>query len=210
MAPVLVDKLVVVDPGHGGQDPGVVRDGVLEKDITLAVAQRLAEYLEQAGAQVLLTRDKDCDLADPESIETQSRKRQDLERRVAIANQNKADVFVSVHVNSFSEENEYGAQTFSQPGCPEGRQLAHAIQAELRTLLGNTSRLPKQVDYFIGRTTTMPSVVVEIGFITNTREFRLLQEPDYQAKVAFVIAAGLVRYFAAKAGVVPPVPETNN
>ncbi len=204
LAPVLVDKLVVVDAGHGGPDPGVVRDGVREKDITLAVALRLAEYLEQGGARVLLTRDKDCDLADPEPG-TKSRKRQDLERRVAIANDNKADVFVSIHVNSFDDANEHGAQTFSQIGCTEGYQLAHAIQDELKTLLRNTDRVAKRGDYFTGRTTKMPAVVVEIGFITNPRECKLLQEPEYQSKVAFAIYAGLVRYFASGAGVVPPL-----
>jgi N-acetylmuramoyl-L-alanine amidase len=202
LAPVLVDKLVVIDPGHGGPDPGVVRNGVCEKDITLDVALRLAAYLEQGGARVLLTRDKDCDLADPGA---KSRKRQDLERRVAMANDNKADIFVSIHVNSFPGANEHGAQTFSQPDCTEGHELARAIQRELQTLLRNTDRVAKKADYFTGRTTKMPAVVVEIGFITNPREFRLLQESSYQSKVAFAVCAGLVRYFAEQSGAVPSV-----
>lgn len=202
LAPVLIDKLVVVDAGHGGPDPGVVRDGVREKDITLAVALRLAEFLEQGGARVLLTRDKDCDVAKPDTGEGKPWKRRDLEGRVAVANENGADIFVSVHVNSFQEDNEHGAQTFSQPGCPDGRRLAGAIQSELQTLLRNTNRVQKEGDYFTGRATKMPSVVVEIGFLTNPREFSLLQQPDYQSKVAFAIYAGLVRYFAEKAGAV--------
>jgi N-acetylmuramoyl-L-alanine amidase len=180
-----------------------VRDGVCEKDITLDVALRLAAYLEQGGARVLLTRDKDCDLADPGA---KLRKRQDLERRVAIANENKADVFVSIHVNSFPGTNEHGAQTFSQPDCIEGYELARAIQYELKTLLRNTDRVAKRADYFTGRASKMPAVVVEIGFLTNPWEFRLLQEPAYQSKVAFAICAGLVRYFAEKSGAVPSVP----
>ncbi|MEW6574471.1 MAG: N-acetylmuramoyl-L-alanine amidase [Bacillota bacterium] len=204
LAPVLVDRVVVVDPGHGGPDPGVVRDDVKEKDITLEVAFRLATFLEQAGSRVILTRKEDRDLAEPPF--KGSRKRRDLEKRVAIANENSADVFVSVHVNSFPSSRECGAQTFYHPGSPGGRELALAIQNECKTLLGNTRRKPKEGDYFTGRATKMPSVVVEIGFLTNPREFELLQEPDYQSKVAFAIYAGLVRYFAAQSGVDSPAP----
>jgi len=200
LAPVLVDRLVVVDPGHGGPDPGVVREGVREKDLTLAVALRLAGFLRQGGARVMLTREEDRDLADPGTAVGKGRKREDLQRRVDMANANRADIFVSVHVNSFEEDNEYGAQTFYQPGAVGGRELACAIQSALREFLGNTTRLPKAVDYFTGRTAQMPAVVVEIGFITNPREFKLLQDPAYQSKVAFAIYAGIVRYFAAKAG----------
>ncbi|MEW6182415.1 MAG: N-acetylmuramoyl-L-alanine amidase [Bacillota bacterium] len=206
LAPVMIDKLVVVDAGHGGPDPGVVRGDVREKDITLAVALRLAGFLEQGGARVMLTRDKDSDVAKPDTGEGETWKRRDLKARVAVANENGADVFVSVHVNSFQEDNEHGAQTFSQPGCPDGRQLAGAIQSELQTLLRNTNRVQKECDYFTGRTTKMPSVVVEIGFLTNPREFSLLQQPNYQSKVAFAIYAGLVRYFAEKAGAVLSLP----
>jgi N-acetylmuramoyl-L-alanine amidase len=201
LAPALVNRLVVVDPGHGGPDPGVVRDGVLEKDITLAVALRLARFLEQGGARVLLTRTEDRDLAGPGEG---SRKRRDLEQRVALANENGADVFICIHVNSFQSPKEHGAQTFYQHGSPGGRELAQAIQTACRALLGNTNRQPKAGDYFTGRTTTMPAVVVEIGFLTNPREFKLLQDAAYQSKVAFAIYAGLVRYFAAQSGIVAP------
>jgi len=193
--------LVVVDPGHGGPDPGVVRDGVKEKEITLRVALRLATFLEQAGSRVILTRKEDRDLA--ESPFGGSRKRQDLKKRAAIANENDADVLVSIHVNSFPSSRESGAQTFYHPGSPGGRELAVAIQNECKALLANTRRVPKAQDYFMGRVAKMPSVVVEIGFLTNPREFRLLQEPDYQSRVAFAIYAGLVRYFAAQSGAAP-------
>lgn len=209
LAPVLIDRLVVVDPGHGGPDPGVVRAGVQEKEITLAVAQRLGDFLRQGGARVILTRTEDRDLADPETPVGKGRKREDLQRRVDLANRNRADVFVSVHVNSFEEDNECGAQTFYQPGSVASRELAQAIQGALREFLGNTTRLPKAVDYFTGRTAAMPAVVVEVGFITNPQEFTLLQKPAYQSKVAFAIYAGIVRYFAAKAGTLsfPRLPE---
>jgi len=200
LAPVLIDKLVVVDPGHGGPDPGVVRYGLREKDLTLAVASRLAQFLEQSGARVIMTRREDRDLADPDIRSLRARKQQDLQRRVALANRNKADAFISIHVNSFPGAKEHGAQTFYNPDSPPGKELAGAIQTEFRALLG-TRRQSKAADYFTGRKTCMPAVVVEIGFLSNPQESKLLGLPDYQSKVAFAVYAGLIRYFAVKEGV---------
>ncbi|MBC7104772.1 MAG: N-acetylmuramoyl-L-alanine amidase CwlD, partial [Firmicutes bacterium] len=192
----LAHRVVVVDPGHGGIDPGAVgRGGALEKDIALAVATRLAELLRQGGATVLLTRQGDNDLADPETWDLSVRKRDDLARRVDLANARQAHVFLSIHVNSFGSGAERGAQTFFRAGHPEGRRLATAIQREFQRRLA-TYREPKEADYYVLRNTKMPAVVVEVGFISNPAEERLMQDPAYQTKLAWCIYAGLVRYFA--------------
>lgn len=189
---LLTGKTVVVDAGHGGTDPGVVGpSGVPEKEITLAVARRLRDRLQQGGARVVMTREKDEGLGDS--------KRDDLAARVDLANKSGADIFVSIHANSFHERDEDGAQTFSQPGCLESRKLAYAVQAEIVRLLRNTVRVPKEVDYFLNRQTKMPSIIVEIGFVTNPREERLLLDPVYQSQMAFAIYAGIVKYFAERA-----------
>lgn len=189
---LLTGKTIVVDAGHGGTDPGVVGpSGVPEKEITLAVAKRLHDLLQQGGARVLMTREKDESLGDS--------KRDDLTARVELANESGADIFVSIHANSFHEPDEDGAQTFSQPGCVESRKLSHAIQAEIVRLLRNTVRVPREVDYFLNRQTKMPSVIVEIGFLTNPREERLLLDPGYQSQMAFAIYAGIIKYFAEQA-----------
>ncbi|MGO0121793.1 N-acetylmuramoyl-L-alanine amidase [Desulfothermobacter acidiphilus] len=191
----LVGKLIVLDPGHGGPDPGVVRDGVREKDLTLAVAQRLACFLRQAGAEVVLTREDDRDLADADLWELRKRKRQDLERRIALANQLRADAFLSIHVNSFAEADEYGPQVFYQSGSAESMELAQAIQDEIKYLLRNTERLPRPGDYLVGRQARMPAVVVEVGFLTHPEERERLQDPVYQSQLAFAIGAGVLRFF---------------
>lgn len=192
----LAHRIIVVDPGHGGIDPGAVgRGGALEKDITLAVALRLAELLRQGGATVLLTRESDTDLADPETWDLMDRKKDDLARRVALANERQAHVFVSIHVNSFGSGAERGAQTFYRAGHAEGRGLAAAIQREFQRRLA-TYREPKEADYYVLRNTRMAAVVVEVGFISNPAEEHLMQNPAYQTKVAWCIYAGLVRYFA--------------
>lgn len=188
---LLVGKTIVVDAGHGGADSGMRADGVLEKDVNLAIARRLADYLRQGGAKVVLTRNKDARLS--------TVRREDLSRRVALAQEHRADVMVSIHANSFSDPGQHGAQTFSCPGSEPAKKLSHAIQAELVRILANTRRVPKENDYFLCRESTVPTVIVEVGFLTNPKERRLLQDPSYQDKVAFAIHAGIVKYFAEQA-----------
>jgi N-acetylmuramoyl-L-alanine amidase len=197
MAPAVANRVIVVDPGHGGIDPGAVgKNGVLEKDITLAVAKRLAANLGQAGAMVLITRETDTDLSDSTTLGAAAKKREDLKRRVALANDSQADLYVSVHVNSFTSPDRRGAQTFVQPGKENSLKASQYIQAELARLLKNTTREPVQVDYYVTRNTAMPAVIREIGFITNDAEAKLLQDSAYQGKVAWAIYAGVVKYFA--------------
>jgi len=196
MSPSLTNRVIVVDPGHGGIDPGVVGRSALEKDVTLEVGRRLAASLGQAGAMVLMTRDTDTDLSDPGTIGASAKKREDLKRRVALANDNEADLYVSIHVNSTSDPSRRGAQTFVQPGSAESKKASQLIQSELAGLLKNTARQPSEVDFFITRNTSMPAVIVEIGFMTNEAEGKLLADPAYQGKVAWAIYAGVVKYFA--------------
>lgn len=194
---VMANKVVVIDPGHGGIDPGKVgRGGLQEKVINLAVAKRLANIFNQSGATAMLTRETDTDLSSDGRVNLLSKKREDLARRVALANDNHADVMLSIHCNSFPEPDEHGAQVFSQPGQPESAKLAKCIQDEMTILLKNTTRVPKQVDYFVNRNSKMPSVIVEIGFISNPTEEQMLQDPAYQTKVAWSIYAGVVKYLA--------------
>lgn len=194
---VIAGKLIVVDPGHGGEDPGALgRGGSYEKDIVLEVAKKLADVLRQGGAQVILTRETDVDLADLDEYNIYRRAVQDLSRRVAIANEHKADLFISVHVNSFPDPGEDGAQAFSQPGSEEGKKLATEIQREMNRFLANPGRLAKQADYYTLRESKMPGALVEIGFISNPREEKLMLDHDYQNKIAWSIYAGIVRYFS--------------
>ena len=208
---VMANKIIVIDPGHGGVDPGALGgSGAKEKDIVLEVSKKLADILRQSGAEVLLTRENDRDLSDEDLYNLYKSKVQDLTRRVELANQNNADIFISIHVNSFTDKREKGAQTFSQPGSEESKKLAAAIQKELNNFLENPGREAKQVDYFANRMTKMPSVIVEIGFISNPGEEKLMLDPVYQNKIAWSIYAGAARYLveaspaAARAG---PEPE---
>lgn len=201
----VANRLIVIDPGHGGEDPGALGStGVHEKDIVLQVSKKLAETLRQAGAEAVLTREDDRELSDPNTKSLYKAKVEDLTRRVELANNRRADLFISVHVNSFPNRREDGAQTFSQPGSEESRKLAVAIQNECNRFLANPGREAKQVDYFANRMAKMPSVIVEIGFISNTREEKLMLDPLYQNKIAWSIYAGITRYLAQPRAAIAP------
>lgn len=191
MSWLLAGKVIVIDPGHGGWDPGAIGSGgTREKEVTMDTSLRLAALLRQAGAQVILTRQDDEELS--------RHKREDLSKRAAIANENNADLFIGVHVNYFGGKREHGAQTFSQPGCEDSWLLNQVIQEELVRVLKNTNRASKQVDYYITRNVNAPSVIVEIGFISNPAEEKLMADPVYQDKIAWALYSGVVKYLAKK------------
>lgn len=194
----LVDRVVVVDPGHGGMDPGAKgKGGSVEKDIAFSISKKLARLITQGGAKVIMTRETDKMLYDPGTQGFRAKKRQDLGRRADIANDNGAAAFISIHLNSFpSDTSQHGAQTFSQPGSGESKILSQCIQTELVSRLGNNKRQPKEVDFFTNRRAKMPAVIVEVGFLSNPAEEKLLMSEEYQEKVAFAIYAGLVKYFS--------------
>ncbi len=201
---VLNGRVIVIDPGHGGYDPGALGSkGIHEKEIVLDVSKNLADILRQAGAEVLLTRENDIDLSDPGSSLYRA-KEQDMTRRVDLANRVQADIFLSIHCNSFPDGRQRGAQTFSQPGSEESKKLAVSIQRELNRFLEFPGREAKQVDYFTGRMTKMPSVIVEIGFISNNREENLMLDQIYQNKIAWSIYAGVARYLAQSGAAAEP------
>jgi N-acetylmuramoyl-L-alanine amidase len=198
MAPAVEQRVVVVDAGHGGDDPGERgKGGIVEKDITLAVAKKLADHLTQGGAKVLMTRETDTDLSDPATVGAAAKMMESLQRRVALANDNQAELFLSIHVNSFSDKEKCGAQTYVQQGMKKSLLAGRFIQEALAGRLNNTkSDQPVEVDYYITKNTTMPAVVIEVCFLSNDAEARLLMDESYQERVAGAIYAGVLKYFA--------------
>ncbi|NLL42739.1 MAG: hypothetical protein GX251_05325 [Firmicutes bacterium] len=195
--PGISGRTIVLDAGHGGIDPGAVSaGGLLEKEITLAIANELETLLSRAAVYVVMVRHGDYDLADSSESDLLKRKRQDLSRRVRIAEEAQADLYISIHANYFPGPRWFGAQTFYYEGSPEGKHLAEILQTELVRHLGPNSRLARPGDFRVLRDTTMPAAMVEVGFLSNPREAQLLSEPGYQKKVASAIFAGLLRYYS--------------
>jgi len=202
----LANKFILIDPGHGGVDPGAVgKNEVLEKDIVLAVGHRLATYLRQGGARVMMTREEDTDLSDPEITSLYAKKKQDLARRVALANHLQVDLMLSIHVNSFPNPNVCGGQVFYQAERPASQKIAASIQEELNRVIKNNDRVPlPNSHYYLIRQTKVPTVIIEVGFISNPQELLRLQNPGYQSKLAWSIYAGIVKHFYLQTHPNPP------
>lgn len=191
----LSGKVIVLDPGHGGMDGGAVsKSGIVEKHITLEIARYLRDYLQEAGALVLMTREGDYDLADKDAP---IRKKQDLERRAELVNMSNTDLMISIHTNAIPSPRWRGAQTFYNPSREENKRLATLIQEELIANLQNTTRQAK-VDEEIYLLKAIQSVgaLVEVGFLSNPEEADLLSNPKYQIMVADAIYRGILRYYS--------------
>ena len=174
---------IVLDPGHGGSDVGAVGiAGLQETDVVLDVSKMVAKLLREKGVRVRMTRTRDIDL--------------DLSRRVSIANQTKADIFVSIHANASrgKKRNISGIETFYYYGW-KGKLLAQNIQKELlKVSPGSPDRGVRKGKYYVIRNTHMPAVLVEIGFVTGKLDARMLEKNSHRERVAYAIAKGILRY----------------
>lgn len=185
---------VLIDPGHGGFDPGKVGvNDKLEKEINLAIALKLKTFLEQNDVKVILTREADVGLY----AETDSnKKRVDLRNRVNLVEQVKPDLMLSIHQNSFPSGSETGAQVFYYGTSEESQKLATLLQEQMKkTLDPNNRRSAKSNNsYFIIKNTSCPAVIIECGFLSNYEECNKLSDENYQEKVAYSIHLGTLQY----------------
>lgn len=195
----LSGKIIYLDPGHGGPDGGAGDREVQEKDIALAVSHKLRDYLQGQGALVLMTRETDIDLADPDIRGYSRRKTDDLKKRLRIINESDADLFLSIHLNAIPSPRWRGAQTFFSPHLAENKRAAKFIQEELVVSLENTDREAKIIQsVYILKHANKPGALVEIGFLSNPAERGELQKDNYQEKVAASIYRGVLRYFTGE------------
>ncbi len=194
------NKVVVLDAGHGGEDGGAVGiGGTVEKDINLAVMSKVQGLLEQSGCIVITSRTEDISLHNKGDEKTGNRKISDLNSRKQLPEEYDADVFVSIHMNTYTDPQYKGAQVFyaSEPGT--SKRLAECIQSELKNHVDSSNmREVKDAsgNIYILENSKVPSVVAECGFLSNSEEEAKLRTEDYQNKLAFAIYCGIVKYFA--------------
>ena len=183
-------NLVVLDPGHGGRDPGKVgAQGEQEKDINLAVSLKVKEKLEKDGMEVVMTREEDVMLADEDAS---NKKLEDLDNRIRIINERQPAVAVSIHQNSYSNASVKGAQVFYFTHSDKGKQAAEALQKELLEFdQENTKKIKANDTYYLLKKTEVPTVIVECGFLSCPEEAALLTDEEYQEKLAGAIAKGI-------------------
>lgn len=189
---------IVLDPGHGGEDPGMVGvGGVKEKEINLQVAQALGNLLEQQGFEVVYTRTTDAGLYD---AETANKKAQDMQRRCAVIEEEKPVLSVSIHQNSYSDSSVYGPQVFYFEHSAEGQALASCVQEQLNTQLeiAKPRVIKGNTNYYILKRSEGTTILVECSFLSNPQEAEKIQTAEYQQAVAQAICSGILEYLENK------------
>ena len=183
-------RIVVIDPGHGGSDAGAIGpSGVSEKSVSLAVGLKTQKLLTANGYRVIMTRTTDIDVAAPGVSDAT-----ELQARVDKAPPNAA-LFISIHCNAFSNGNANGMETYHAPTAIQGRRLATLLNEELEKFGGLNNRGVKGARFYVMTHTKCPASLIELGFITNPREEKLLASSDYQQKLAQAITNAVNRYF---------------
>ena len=182
-----MDFIVVVDAGHGGIDTGTSHGDILEKDINLAIAKYLYEELRKVNIIPIMTRTEDKLY--------ESDRNKDLRQRPKIANNVKADLFISIHANNFPSSKTAGSQIFYKINSKESLELAEFIQKELDILRDENRRVLKKGDYYVLNVIKCPGVLIEAGFLSNPEDRKLLTDPGYQQQLAKAIKDGIINYF---------------
>jgi len=186
--------VVVIDSGHGGNDPGKVGiNGALEKDINLQIAHRLKRYLEASDVRVVMTRSDDTGLYPPDAS---NKKMADMQERCRLIQQASPALVVSIHQNSYHEESIYGGQVFYYKGSANGKRLAEILQKRFDFVLGdNNRRLAKANDtYYLLLHVKQPIAIVECGFLSNRQESAQLTSESYQDRLAWTLHMGIMEY----------------
>lgn len=185
---------VLLDAGHGAADSGKVGvNQALEKDINLEIAKYTRDLLQEAGVEVVMTRTDDSPLYQ----ETDSNKKlADMKKRIQIMIDCDADIAVSIHQNSYTQESVKGPQVFYYKDSEEGKKLAASIQSAFDLVLGedNTRTIKPNGEYYLLVHSPMPLVICECGFLSNWEEAGKLVTPEYQKAVAGAVAQGILEY----------------
>lgn len=202
---VVISPVVILDAGHGGFDGGAVaNDGTVEKDINLKITVAVAEMLKQSGFKVILTRENDISTDDVETDSIAVRKKSDLKNRLNLMKDYPDGVFVSIHLNKFTTSAASGSQVFYSGEEEKSKLLGDHIQRSIITLLQpENKRVNKQAtsSTYLLYNATIPAVLVECGFLSNSQELKLLKTDTYQNQMAFCIFCGILEYFSNLNGV---------
>lgn len=189
--PGIKNKTIVLDPGHGGSDCGAVGPGkTQEKNITLAISQEVRKLLEKSGANVLMTRTRDVDVAG-----SQVSAAQELQARADVANKANANLFVSVHINAFNKPDASGTATYYYPKTTGDVRLAAFLQDGIIEQIKLQDRGEFPARFYVLKHTEMPAALVEVAFVSNPAEEKMLNDPKFINKAARGIYDGLVKYF---------------
>lgn len=190
----LLGKVIVIDAGHGGRDPGTIYGKIYEKDINLQISKIICEDLAVNGAIVYMIREEDEDLSSQWDVR---KKRGDLYRRIRKIDDAdvESDIYLSIHINWYDNAYWSGAEVLYHPINSKNKVLGEILMNRFKNDLGSKRQL-KKTDLYLYRNTTTPGVLIECGFLSNYNERQLLQDENYQKKIASSIRKGLIEYFS--------------
>lgn len=190
---IFYDISIILDAGHGGKDGGASsRDGLVERDLVFNITQFVEELLRLQGFNVIMTRYNEHDLA---SEYATNRKKEDLNRRIEIFNNSDNAIAISIHANAINNARWSGSQTFYDPKSLENKELATHIMRAMRNNIDGLTREQRPIsNIYILRNSQIPTALVEVGFLSNPNEARLLACEDYQRLMAYAIFEGILSY----------------
>ena len=191
----LLGKVIYLDPGHGGFDPGAMYMDIHEADLNLKISQKLEKKLLSLGAIVYMTRYGDYDLS---AINTINRKRSDLSRRGNIINRSDCDLFLSIHLNAEETGIWRGAEVYYDDKNSENKKIAKIMQEQLKKYLNSKRSLKKTNDLYLQKRIEKPGVLIEAGFLSNSSDRYLLKQDAYQEKIATALTEGVLEYMNIK------------
>ncbi len=191
------DFMVICDAGHGAPDGGAVADdGTQEKDINLAITTKLVESFEGMGIQAIVTREGDSGIYDENATTIRQKKVDDMHKRLDIINKSGADLFISIHMNSFTDTSAQGIHIFYANEDENTITLAEEIQ---KSIVGITNAQSHDIKHantrlYLMKNAKIPSILIECGFMSNPKEAQLLKQDEYQAKIAWAIASAVKKH----------------
>ena len=191
-------KTIVLDAGHGYPDQGAESSsGITEANINLAITKKVQSLLEQSGCNVILTRSDENGIYDLDATTLREKKVTDIKNRVKIGNESSANAFVSIHLNKIPQSQYYGWQAFFKQNDKESEELAKSLQEELNSSIQreNKREALKITGKYIIEHVEIPIAIIECGFLSNPEEERLLQQNEYQDRIAWGIYNGIMDYF---------------
>lgn len=184
----LVGKVIYLDPGHGGLDPGATYKDIKESDINLSICLNLREKLEYAGATVYLTREGDYDLS---SIKAKRRKKSDFDNRIKLINDSKSDMYISIHLNSTNSSTWSGMQIFYDDVNKDNKKIAEFLTNSLKL----ERKTQKINNMYLNKNIKIPGILIEVGFLSNHYDRQRLISPEYQDEIANQIVKGIINYY---------------
>ena len=188
---------IIIDAGHGGEDSGALSaNGTAEKDVNLDISLTLDKLLKTSGFNTVMIRTDDTSIHNPDASTTRERTVSDIHNRVNISNSDKNNILISIHQNHFSDSKYSGAQMFYSKNNYNSRNLAECIKGSVTGLLqnSNTRECKESSGVYLLDNVTVPAVIVECGFLSNTQEAELLSTAEYRDNMAYSVYLGIMEY----------------